>query len=325
MNQPITIDASAEAALVAPARKELAYLEQFGQPLLPFRRERRAGYQYQEQSPSDHIQNLNRYLLIAPALIPTDPALCHFCIRHPDFQQGNFFVSRSPDSSWQVVSLFDWQHASILPLFLLAGVPQRLQHHDDPISQSMTPPSLPENFDDLDETERTEAEGVYRGRLVHYHYVKNTEECNKLHYAALTDPNYVLRSRLFTHAGNPWEGETLELEAALIQATERWGTLTGGGTPCPVVFDADDVRETMELEEVQTKADKVLEVLQDMLELGPEGWVPTTDRYEKTVALSKQMKEAALTEATSAEERAETMEHWPWDDMDEEKNMPVVA
>ena len=51
LNQPTTVDESAEAA----ARKELAYPEQFGQPLLPFRRERRDSYQYQEQSPSAHI------------------------------------------------------------------------------------------------------------------------------------------------------------------------------------------------------------------------------------------------------------------------------
>jgi hypothetical protein len=34
-----TIDENAEAGLVAAARKELAYLEQFGRPLLPFQRE----------------------------------------------------------------------------------------------------------------------------------------------------------------------------------------------------------------------------------------------------------------------------------------------
>ena len=62
LNQPITIDKNTEKVLVSAARKELAYLEQFGRPLLPFRRERRDGYQYQEQSPSDHIENLNRYL-----------------------------------------------------------------------------------------------------------------------------------------------------------------------------------------------------------------------------------------------------------------------
>ena len=57
-----------------------------------------------------------------------------------------------------------------------------------------------------------------------------------------------------------------------------------------------------------------------MLGLGPEGWVPTQD-YKEAVALCKQMKEEALTEAKSEEERAEIMGHWPWDDMDEGKYM----
>jgi len=69
------IDESAEAALVAAARKELAYLEQFGRPLLPFQRERREAYGYKEQSPLDHIENLERYLLIASSLVPKNLAL----------------------------------------------------------------------------------------------------------------------------------------------------------------------------------------------------------------------------------------------------------
>jgi len=174
----------------------------------------------------------------------------------------------------------------------------------------MTPPSLPENFDELEETERTAAEEVYHRRLVHYHYVTNTEY-NKPHYDALTGHMCVLRSRLFNHAGYPWEGETLELKVALIRATERWETLTGGGASCPVVFDAEDARETTELNEVQRKADKAFEVWQNMLGLGPEGWVPTQD-YEEAVALCKQMKEEAL---------AEILAHWPWDAMDEGKYM----
>ena len=124
----------------------------------------------------------------------------------------------------------------------------------------MTPPSLPENFDELEETERTAAEEVYRRRLVYYHYVTNTEEYNKPHYDALTDPMCVLRSGLFHYASNPWEGKTLELKVALIRATERWEILAGGGAPCHVVFNAEDARETMELNEVQRKADKAFEV-----------------------------------------------------------------
>ena len=184
----------------------------------------------------------------------------------------------------------------------------------------MTPPSLPENFDELDETERTKAEEVYHRRLVHYHYVQNTEECNKPHYDAMTDPMCVLRSRLFHHASYPWEGETLELKVALIHATERWEMLTGEGAPCPVVFDAEDIRETTKLNELQGEADKAFEVWQNIFGLGSEGWVPT-QHYEEAVALCKQTKEEALTGATSEEERAEIMGHWPWDDMDEQKYM----
>ncbi|KAG6329006.1 hypothetical protein ID866_10083 [Astraeus odoratus] len=309
---------SVEAALVRAAQKELAYLEQFGQPLLPFQRVRREGYQYEEQSPSDHTENLDRYLLIASSLVPRDPTLGRFCIRHPDLQQNNIVVSRSPDSSWQIVSLLDWQHASILPAFLLAGIPERLQNYDDPISQFLMQFSLPENLDELPKAEQSRAKELYRRRLVHYHYVKNTEECNELHYAALTDPVGILRRRLFYHAGDPWEGETLVLKVALIEAMENWETLTGGGAPCPVVFDAEDVRETMKLDAFQRRSDRNLEMCQNIIGFGPEGWVPT-EHYEDAMTRSKWMKEKALAAAKSAEERAEIAGHWPFDDMDEEK------
>jgi hypothetical protein len=256
---------------------------------LPFQRVRREGYQYQEQPPSDHIENLDRYLLIVSSLVPKNPALGRFSIRHPDLQPSNIIVSRSPDSNLHVVGLFDLQHTSILPPFLLAGIPERLQNYDDPVSQSMTRPSLPENLDELDETAQSREKELYRRRLVHYHYIKNTEECNALHYAALTDPAGVLRRRLFCHASDPWEGETLALKVALIEATENWEMLTGGSAPCPVVFDAEDVRETMELDEVQRRADENLEALGNIIGFGPEGWVPTR-HYEEAMAHSKQLK-----------------------------------
>ena len=108
-----------ESGTHSSSHKELAYLAQFGQPLLPFRRERRDGYQYQEQSPSVHIENLKRYLLIASSLVPRDSSLGHFCIRHPDLQQSNIVVLRSSDSGWQLVS--DWP--PFFPRFSLLAYP----------------------------------------------------------------------------------------------------------------------------------------------------------------------------------------------------------
>ena len=217
-----TIDKNAEATLVAAAHKEIAYLEKFGRPLLPFQRERRESYGYEKQPPSDHIKNLERYLLIVPSLIPKDPASHCFRIRHPDLQPSNIIVSTSPDSKQlKIVSLLDWQHISILPVFLSANIPGRLQNYDDPVSQALIPPSLPANMDELDESEQSYAMGLYHSRLVHFHYVKYTEQYNKLHHDALSNPALMFICRLFYQAGAPWEGETHALKTTLIEATER--------------------------------------------------------------------------------------------------------
>ena len=184
----------------------------------------------------------------------------------------------------------------------------------------MRPPSLPENLNELSGAERASEEYLHRRRLVHYHYVTSTEECNRLHHAAFTDPLYALRGRLFQQASGPCEGETFELKAALIQVTKKWDELTGGGVPCPVEFDAKDLRETTVLNEELSNADRGFEFLQGMCGLGEEGWVLAED-YEYAVAFLKERKEEALAGAELVEEREEIMAHWPWDDVDEKEYM----
>ncbi|OSD00092.1 hypothetical protein PYCCODRAFT_1371751, partial [Trametes coccinea BRFM310] len=220
----------------------------------------------------------------------------------------------------QVVGVLDWQHAAILPMFLLAGIPGPLQNYGDPISEYMVPPSLPSNLADMDESGRIRAEELYRRRLVHYHYVKSTEKYNEFHNVALTEPMGVLRRRLFCYASEPWEGETLELKAALIEATDNWRALSGTDAPCPVQFDAEDVQETMRLEAEQQEADEVLQDCLDLVGAGTDGWV-SVEHYEEAMARSKRLKEDALASATSDQERAEVTAHWPLDDMDETSYM----
>ncbi|KAG2008851.1 protein kinase subdomain-containing protein PKL/CAK/Fmp29 [Coprinopsis cinerea AmutBmut pab1-1] len=313
-----------EAALASPAFKELAYLEKFGQPLLPVQRMRREAYEYQEQSPLDHVENLHRYLSIAPSLVPRDPSLHHFCVRHPDLTTSNIIVSKSPGSDsghWDVAGIIDWQHASILPLFLHAAIPYHIQNYGDPISEGMIPPSLPKNLAEMGENKQSRVREVHHRRLVHYHYVKTTEELNKRHYAALMAPMGVLRRRLFEQAGNPWEGETIQLKFPLTEAVENWGALSGGNAPCPIEFEADDIEETGKLQEKQEGADQAWEiVLQSIVGCGEEGWVQNED-YEQALERCRMLKEGALAQAVSEKERAEIEQHWPLDDMDEGKYM----
>ncbi|KAF8980892.1 hypothetical protein BDQ17DRAFT_1513410 [Cyathus striatus] len=139
-----------------------------------FQRIRREAYRYQEQLPSDHIENLNRYRLIAPSLIPQNLNLSHFRIRHPDLRQAISF-------------LIDCNMPRSYPMFVLAGIPD----------QSMEHPSLPEDYDDLDESRQSREQGLYHRRLC------------------------------------LWEAESLSLKVALIDAIEKWEKLTQGGAPCP--------------------------------------------------------------------------------------------
>ncbi|KAJ7731138.1 protein kinase subdomain-containing protein PKL/CAK/Fmp29 [Mycena maculata] len=299
---------NAEAALVAAARKELAYLEQFGRPLLPFQRERREAYEYKEQSPLDHIKNLERYLLIASSLVSKNSALHHFRIRHPDLQPSNVIVSTSSDSNQlTIVGLLDWQHASILPAFLLAGIPGRFQNHDDPVSQALIPPSLPANMDELDQSEQSHAVGLYHRRLVHFHYVKNTEEYNKLHHDVLSDPVSMLSAAFSTKP------------TTLIEATEIWGRLTGEGVPCPVAFEPEDLCKTKELSAKLQIADENFEGCRELVGFETETWV-SNEHYAMALALAELLKLRVLVEIPK-ERRAETEGNWFLNDMDEKDYM----
>ena len=316
-----TVDKNAEATLVAAARKELAYLKQFGRPLLPFQRERREAYEYEEQSPSDHIENLERYLLLASSLVSKNSAFHPFRIRHPDLQPGNVIVSRSPDSNQlNVVGLLDWQHASILPLFLLAGIPARLRNYGDPVSRALIPPSLPANMNELDQSEQRLERRLYHRRLVHSHYVKNTEKYNKLHYDALSDLVSVFLFHLFDRASAPWEGETHALKTTLIEATEKWGMLMGEGVPCPVAFEPEDLLKTKELSAELQFADKNFETCRGILGFESETWVPN-ENYERAIALAEILKLRLLEAIPEKEVRAKVASNWFLDDMDEKDYM----
>jgi hypothetical protein len=131
---------------------------------------------------------------------------------------------------------------------------------------------------------------------------------------------WAIRSRLFEHASDRWEGETLALKVALIDATEKWERLTGEGKPCPIVFDAEDIRETRKLDVFQSGCDEHQSMSENFISSGPDGWV-NTEHYEEAMALGKQLKEMVLAEASTEFERTGITEHWAFDDMDEEKYM----
>ena len=304
----VLVDTNGEEMLVAPARKELAYLKQFGMPLLPRFRMRRKGYRYQEQHPSDHAANLHNFLRMVPSLV-READFGRFCVRHPDIRSTNVFVEKSTGSgsesgSWRIVSLIDWERTVILPELLQESVSRDL-HAFVPYSSSNPPwgpntiPSLPKNLNTLTEREQESAEGVYRRQFVNHLYVQS---------------------------GYPWVAESLDMKVALIEAAENWerlATRRDGGVhaapvpPCPVTFDPQDVSDTRKLMKVQSRADRLIWLFGASSRIRAGGAV-AKGHYRKARRDCREALKDEMEEADTDEERANIEAHWPYHDHSED-------
>ncbi|KAH7390849.1 hypothetical protein DE146DRAFT_679939 [Phaeosphaeria sp. MPI-PUGE-AT-0046c] len=311
------------ATLEAGARKEIAYLTKCGRPLHPFQRLRREIYGYQKQPPSKHLENLDNYLRVAPYLVPaTNSTLTRPTLRHPDLQPNNIFVS----AELNITGLIDWQRCAILPLFLQCGIPNSLQNYGDSVSESLTLPELQPGFDDLSDNEQFQEVLLLRRRQLHYFYVATTANLNSEHYDAMSYEFSTLRRKLFEDAGSPWEGDNVTLKADLIKLTQVWPdfvasnlrTSDNAEVPCPITFSEDEEKECLRLHAAQIEADEQLQACRDVVGNGLEGWVPT-EQYDETKQRERKLKADALEAAESEEERQQLIDHWIFDDFDEEE------
>ncbi|KAI0046534.1 hypothetical protein FA95DRAFT_1606821 [Auriscalpium vulgare] len=312
----------AKSVLLVGANKELGYLNQFGAPRAPYERFRREYYNYEQQLPSDHARNLDYYLRLAPSLVPDDASLSAFCIRHPDLTDSNIRVS-TDSGSLQILSVLDWQHAAVLPLFLHAGMPQFIQNEEDEVSQKMIKPKLPDGFDELPEEDQDRERELLRRRLVHYHYTMSTATHNRIHHKGLVYPLNSFCRRIFIHASAIWEGETIKLLYALIELVVDWERVVTDGTSCPVMFTVEEVDAAEKLYQALTNAEMGKRLLRGHVGYGEETWVPAT-HYEAAKAFGQELKRRTLKacaddEVTTEEQYAVVEANWPLDDMDEEE------
>ncbi|KAJ7641649.1 protein kinase subdomain-containing protein PKL/CAK/Fmp29 [Roridomyces roridus] len=301
-------------ALSQPAEKELAYLTQFGRPQVPWDPVAKILYNLEEQQPSDHIEDLHDYIRIAPLLIPKDPALSRFTIRHPQIQAENLIVSRSTDGSSHIVALVNWHHTAILPAFLLNELP----YESEDISQESLRPTFPENLDELCE-QHQEAERIsYQRRLMNYHYLREAEEHHPAHHRCVTDVMTMVRHDLFCSAGKPWQGFSL-LQGFLVGVATMWSGLSdidGGGRgrgPCPLWFQLEVrvLQETSLMLKDFVEAKTMIKALQEFVGANRDNWVPAED-YQRALEQSWLVQQNAPPDA-------KIIECWPWNDFDEQE------
>ncbi|KAH0842096.1 phosphotransferase family protein [Fonsecaea pedrosoi] len=300
--------------------KELAWLKAFGRPRLPFQRAYRECMNYEKSQPEEHAESLEKYMRLAPYLVPSEPRFHRPVLRHPDLQPSNIFVSENLD----IVGIIDWQHCTVLPQFLAAGIPKYFQNYHDEASLSFVPPKLPENLAEMDDEERSEALERFRRRHLHFFYLGFTQRFNKAHYEILDRRTDLLTRKIFSHAGEPWEGNNIPLKADLIYIMQIWEKIMnengyfGKGIPsCPISFTELDIQRTIDILLQQEDIDTQLEKIQNAIGINADGWT-SNEEYEEAVGRAKLIKMQALASLDSEEEKEMTLKHWPFDDFDEQ-------
>lgn len=291
--------------------RELAWLKKFANPRYPREPLYRAFYDYQEVSPDVQMKVLRDYLNLVSLLVPEQARLTKPTIRHPDLSPSNIFVS----DMGEITDLIDWQHTSVLPLFLQAKIPKHFQNWGDEDSENFRAPRLPENFDDLKKSEQAAALETYRRRQMHYFYVGYTERHNKLHFEAIAKPHLVMVSKLYDTAARPWEGDNTSLKAEIIKLSRCWHDMAPSAKKriLPVNYTASGIAQCLAIDEKQQEADAQMQTLRDCFATNIDGWV-SSELYEQAKARAEDVKQQMIDAADTDEERKEIEENWPFQD-----------
>lgn len=263
-------------------------------------------------SPRSHIEALDRSLQIAKHLgFKPGHHLNRPVLRHPDLQSNNTILSESLD----IVGLVDWQHGTIAPLSLAAGIPHHFQNYEDPESERLAKPArdLPPNFNSLDPAQQIASKDLHIRRLTHFLYAALTLNHNPEHYDAIFDKSVILLQRLYKTAGSAWEGDSITLAAELINALQNWAELARvHESPAPLTYSETDVHAILNLHARQQEMDTVMDQMRATLGVDVYGWTSNED-YEATKAMARDIKDKMI-----PHHRENIRRHFPFDDFDED-------
>ncbi|KAI9040990.1 aminoglycoside phosphotransferase family protein [Aspergillus affinis] len=312
------------ACFEAPAKREIEFCHRFGKPRLHVERYLRELHQFQNLSPVPNQHLLLDYLKLAPYLdVPSDHCMSRPTLRHPDFSPNNILVNTSND----VVGILDWQHAAILPLCLCAGIPDHFQNWGDLVSETLSKPEvkLPENLDQLSHEERASVQETMRRRIVHFYYAALTMKAMPDHFDAIRSESCMLRAKLFQHAQAPWEGDSISLKYAMLQALQRWplsldegAETVGSSAECPVHFSEAEKQKCVEGFCREQEKLKELGEMRDLVGTDALGWVSGEDELERCRAVIQSIKDGLMEHSSTEMERTAILSHFPFDDHEED-------
>lgn len=304
-----------EDYLTSISKREAAWTVQYGQPR---RRQFFLSFSEQKIEPKDHISLLSQYGLVAPYIIPKQEDLTSPTLRHPDLHQSNIFLR--PQST-DIIGIIDWQGASILPFFFQSGFPVFCDR-DPERPQLLERPKLSENFEEMSAGEQEEALINLKHDQANLYYTAATGLKCQRHLEALRLPYLQMRQYLVKQAGMPWDGDLVNLRAAMVGVYLKWADLVGDRT-CPISITEEEVRSAIQESREWNEAAEMLTTIRDTLGIDGEGGTDP-ENFDRAAALNKEWRMQMFKEA-KAEEKERCWQIWPFkDDGDDSAALEVV-
>ena len=118
----------------------------------------------------------------------------------------------------------------------------------------------------------------------------------------------------------PWDGDLVNLRAALIGVTAKWSHLVGE-RPCPISFTDEEVQLAMKESNEWNEAAELLSTIRDTLGIDVEGGTDP-DNYDRAAVLNREWRLRMLRE-TEPEQKGKCWQIWPFKDDGENSTAPT--
>ena len=266
-------------------------------------------------SRSKKITALQNYLHLVKFLLPVDKSISTAFLWHPDLHAENIFVH--PERPSEILGIIDWQSTELLPLFDHARQPYSLDY-DGPPFTGLEPPPFPENFDQLNSTEKNKAQSLYLQMSLSALYRTFTCANNKELFKAMEFQQTISFEMMVFAQNLLVDGEAL-YQSRILDLEKEWLDLLGvqaaRNPPFPFQFSADEVDSINEDVAAVVRCMELMQTLRQSLgELWPEKGVVRPDQYDQVKRLLRQAKIEIIDQlAHSGEERVAWEKSWPYD------------
>lgn len=254
---------------------------------------------------------------VANYLLPANRSILPACLWHNDLHSDNIF---NPEKPSEITCLIDWQSTHVKPLLLQAGHPAFLDF-EGPKPEGLVIPSLPEDFNDMNEVQQERAKFLLsQQRLFKAYEILSLQKNEKVYHALRYQKT--LGFQIITLAGNLLQDGELLVKGQLMQFQREWQNVPAvrarASCPtCPLVFTSEDVlaqeTETSKWMQGLELMDQVLELI-GTVDKGWHGFVKT-EEYALFKEKLDNVREEFLDDLSESEEdRPKWLSAWPFKD-----------